>query len=196
MEQPETNPEPTNAVERFEAGLTTAKLGVMIAVAGLTMMFGALAIMYLSRHGDRLNYPFSPPGTLWVSTVLLLASSLTFRGALRAAKAEDDASLRRNVSLTLALGVAFVVSQVVAWVQLSQAGAFGQTNPFRNLFYILTGVHGFHVLLGIVWLAWCRSKANQGYFSAGNHQALELSSLYWHFMDITWIAFFALLMLA
>lgn len=173
--------------------VSTAKLAVTLLIVSLGSMFAAIAFLWIFRLRDRLNFVFKSPDVLWLSTFLLLASSLTFIFALRAVNKDDQVGLRRNVYLTAVLGGLFVISQLVAWGQLINAGVYAQNNPFSGLFYVMTGVHAFHVLIGLVWLGFIISLMNRAVFTSKKHLALSLSASYWHLMDVVWIVFFILL---
>lgn len=180
--------------EEFDDSISTPRLGMWIAISALGMMFGALALLYCLRLPDRLNYIFIPPKTLYVSTGLMLLSSWVMVLAVRAVRENDHSSLKKWLRLTLSLGGMFVVTQMFSWMQLSADGVFARTNPFSALFYIMTGVHGVHLIGGIIWIAWLLRLAGTGAFSARRHVGVELGSMYWHFMDVTWLLFFGLLM--
>ncbi|MCH8275638.1 MAG: heme-copper oxidase subunit III [Armatimonadetes bacterium] len=169
-----------------------AHLGMWLAVGALSMMFGALALLYLARLGEKPNFVFEAPEVLWLSTVLILASSATCHAGLRAVRRGNQGQFRNYAAVTLLLGLLFVASQAYAWVQLQQAGLADPTNPFSVLFWILTGVHAFHVLAGLGWIGYVLYGANRGVFTAKRHLAVDLSSIYWHFMDGVWVVFFAL----
>lgn len=174
--------------------ISTPRLGMWIAISALGMMFAALALLYVLRLPDRLNYVFVPPKSLYVSTLLILMSSWVVTLAVRAIRNDDVRLLIKWLKLTLILGGLFVVSQMFTWIQLSASGVFAKTNPFSALFYIMTGVHGVHLVGGIVWIAWVLKVARSGGYSAKKFIGVELGSMYWHFMDVTWLLFFGLLM--
>jgi cytochrome c oxidase subunit 3 len=173
--------------------ISTAKLAITLLIVSLASMFAAVAFLWVFRLRDRLNFVFKSPDILWLSTFLILASSVTFVLAVRAIRRDDQKGLRRNMYLTAILGGLFVVSQLVAWGQLINAGVYAQNNPFSGLFYVMTGVHAFHVLIGLVWLGFIISLMNRSAFTSKKHLAISLSASYWHLMDAVWIVFFILL---
>lgn len=175
-------------------GVRTRVLGMKLAVASLSAMFGALTILYLLQLPRKLEYPFEAPRSLWVSTVMILLSSLALWQGVRAIRVGDRGKLFARVSYTMLFGVLFLASQGFAWSELIRAQVFSPTNPVRDLFYVLTAVHGIHVLAGIAWLGFVVRKAYRGEYSRSAHLGIELFSMYWHFMGIVWIVFFAILM--
>lgn len=170
----------------------TARLGIWLFIGSLGAMFTALGTVWLYRLHDRLNYYFEAPKSLWLSTALLLASSVTMALAVRAVRKGDSQSLRKFLTATLSLGMGFLISQLFAWEQLWQAGLFAQSNPFSGLFYVMTALHALHLIGGLIWLFYVRRAA--AVFTAKKHLAVDLCSVYWHFMDIVWLAFFAVVM--
>jgi cytochrome c oxidase subunit 3 len=102
---------------------------------------------------------------------------------------------RRWWGLTSALGVAFLAGQVVAWQQLAAAGVFLASNPSNSFFYVLTGMHGLHLLGGIIALLFVgfRNRGDEGRLHQST--AVKVAGLYWHFMGALWVYLFLLLLL-
>jgi cytochrome c oxidase subunit 3 len=151
--------------------------------------------MYLYRIGDKPNYQFPWPSTLWLSTAAIIGSSLTLWLAQKAVARTEPKTARMNLGLTVGLGSVFVFAQLLSWILLAQSGVYAQTNPFAGLFYILTAVHGFHLLVGIGWIIYLYYLAKFGELKAKRHLALDLGAAYWHFMMIVWLVFFGLIVL-
>jgi len=176
-----------------------ARMGMWVALISLIMWFGALGMLYFSRMDEKLDYRFVPPKILWLSTALLLASSIPCQLGLLRIRQGDREGLLRFLTLTLFIGVLFIISQSIAWYQIWSeyvaTGQIGRKNPFTGLFYILTGVHAIHILGGIGWLWVVRNMAAKGFFSEKRHLAVYLSVMYWHFMDAVWVPFFVLIMI-
>lgn len=176
-----------------------ARMGMWIALISLIMWFGALGMLYFSRIDEKLDYPFVPPKILWLSTLLLLVSSIPCQLGLLSIRKGEKEGLLRFLTWTLFIGFLFIISQSIAWYQIWSdyvaTGQIGRKNPFTGLFYILTGVHAVHILGGIVWLWVVRNMAAKGLFSEKRHLAVYLSVMYWHFMDAVWVPFFILIMI-
>jgi cytochrome c oxidase subunit 3 len=175
--------------------LPLAKIGFWLLIGSLSTMFGALATAYGYRMSEKANYAFPWPPSLWISTLAIVVSSATLYIAQRKVA---EGRMRSGVNLlgvTVALGWAFVLSQIVSWLLLARAGFYAQTNPFAGLFYILTSVHGFHLLAGVAWLIYLFYLAKLGIMTSKKHLALDLGAIYWHFMMIVWLVFFALIVL-
>jgi cytochrome c oxidase subunit III len=168
---------------------------VQLSLAAIVMFFMALTSSFLVRKGLGNDWiSFALPRILWFNTFVLLASSATIEVARRQLRKGIAAAFNRWWALTTALGLMFLVGQLVAWRQLSAQGVFLITNPSSSFFYLLTALHGLHLLGGAVALFyvsfrnWKRSRITQS-------TAADLVSIYWHFMDGLWVFLFALLYL-
>jgi cytochrome c oxidase subunit 3 len=173
----------------------TAKIGMWLFVGSLSMFFAALVAAYAYRLDDKPNYYFPWPPSLWVSTGAIVLSSVTLWVAHRAVRAGLMRKGLGYLGTTLALGWIFVLSQFVAWLLLRHAGIFAPTNPIAGQFYLLTSIHGFHLIIGIGWLIYLFYLAKHGIITAKSHLALDLGALYWHFMTVVWIAFFVMIVI-
>jgi cytochrome c oxidase subunit 3 len=176
-------------------------MAMWLFLAALAMLFlaslaGYLAVRLRAETWPPAGSPRLPAG-LWISTLLLLVSSVTMHGALRGIRQGDAAALTRGLLLTLALGVAFLVSQVLNWSHLLTAHRLPmRANLYAFTFYLLTTLHGAHVLGGLVALLVAAQRARAGRYSSGSHAGVEYLSMYWHFLDAVWIVMFAVLMIA
>jgi cytochrome c oxidase subunit 3 len=176
------------------------RIGVWVAMGSILMLFVALTSAYIVRSAAAPDWkPVAMPKILWLSTGLLIVSSLTFEIARRSLKQQRDQLYTRWLINTAALGVGFVVSQLFAWRQLAKQGVYLSTNPYSSFFYLFTAAHGLHLLGGLLALAFLlirtrrRRETVEGELRrVGSADAV---SLYWHFMDALWIALFLLLML-
>lgn len=172
-----------------------AKIGFWLWVGSLSTMFGALAVTYGYRMSEKSNYAFPLPPSLWISTIAIVASSLTLVAAQRMVAQGKMRPAVTYLGSTVALGWVFVISQLVSWMLLARLGFYAQTNPFSGLFYVLTAFHCGHVLAGVGWIIYLYYLAKHGVLSAKRHLALDLGSVFWHFMMIVWLVFFTLFLL-
>ena len=123
-------------------------------------------------------------------TIVLIISSFTCQFAVWAIRRDDRTGFLRNMAVTIVLGIAFLIGQGYDYATLGfglSDGVFGTT------FYTLTGFHGAHVFGGVVMLSVVIYRGLAGQFSARHHDAVEATSLYWHFVDVVWIALFSTL---
>jgi cytochrome c oxidase subunit 3 len=133
------------------------------------------------------------PWELWFSTIMLLASSVTFELSRRALRRNDYPRFNLLLSLTTFLGVAFLVGQVMAWRHLASQGLFQAENQHSTFFYLLTSLHALHLLGGLVALIYLTVLALRLRIGSRQRNAVEVTALYWHFMDGLWIYIFLLL---
>ena len=185
---------------------TAASTGVWIAVATISMSFAAYTSALVVRQGASGDWlHFRLPSILWLNTALILASSATLETARRNhRRGGGDPSggvlalpgpVSRTVwwlDVTLALGILFLAGQLVAWRQLAGQGLYLATNPSSAFFYILTALHGLHLLGGFVGLLYVRHRVRRGPALAAG-PALGAATLYWHFMAVLWLYLLVLL---
>ena len=193
-----TGPTAIVEVERRQVGMPTPLLGMLLFIASEVMFFGGLFAAYFNSRAAHQGVWGPPEGAAPLEilpialpiTIILLSSSFTMQFAVWAIRRGDQRALKRWIGLTLALGVAFLLGQLYDYSQLG----FGIGDGiFCTSFYTLTGFHGAHVFGGAVGLTILLARSVQGQFSARNHIAVEAISMYWHFVDVVWIALFTTL---
>jgi len=168
--------------------------GMFIALAGILMFFMAFVSAYIVRK-DMPNsawIPLDVPRILWLNTLILVASSFTLARAHSRFAAKDDEGFRHWWATTTVLGILFVAGQIIAWHQLAAQGIFLASNPSSSFFYVFTGAHGVHLLGGILALLYVQFRATR---KVARGTAIEVVSMYWHFMDGLWVFLFLLLYL-
>lgn len=186
LEEGETASRPAPA-----APVATIGLGVFLAVVGA--LFALLASSYLMRMAGADWKPAPVPAILWFNTAVLAASS----GAMQIARTAAARSARERLETALAaaavLAVLFLVGQLSAWRQLNEAGYLASTNPANAFFYLLTGLHGLHLIGGLAALARTARLVWRGGDRAAASHSVDLCAVYWHFMLFVWLGIFALL---
>ena len=128
--------------------------------------------------------------TAIVLTIVLVISSFTCQLGVWAIRRGDHKGLVRAIGLTLVLGIAFLIGQAYDYATLGFGIADG---TFGTTFYTLTGFHGAHVFGGAIMLSVLLYRGLAGQFNSRHHDAVEATSLYWHFVDVVWIALFSTL---
>lgn len=167
--------------------LPTAKLGVWILLGVVTVIFSALVSAYVVRMGLP-DWKSSPkPGLLWLNTAVLAFSSLFFQRAAWAARKGEAWGVRTGVRLGGVLGMLFILGQLLAWGQLQSLGFGVSRNPSSSFFYLITALHGLHLLGGLV--AWAVVSLRP------TPLRIELCTLYWHFLLAVWVVLYGLLLL-
>src|SRR6478672_11837012 len=163
------------------------------------MTFGGLSAAYVVTATNRAVewHPFDLPVQVWISTTIILISSFVYHRGKVALDNFDQTSAKRWLTATAVLGAAFISSQLLAWLQLSERGLYFAGNPYAGFFYILTAVHALHVLGGIIALGSVVIGSWNGIYSDERWERLqtlgEVVGWYWHFMGCVWVVLFVLL---
>ncbi len=193
---PTLNQEAAHGAGHHEEHPDLRMLGFTLFLISEGMLFVGLFVAYLTFRAAAVTWP--PAGTPElekilpaVFTVILVASSGVIWLAEEALKHGNIAKFRLFLLLTTAMGTVFLAGQVYEWQHLEfglKSGLFGST------FYVLTGFHGLHVLIGILLqvVIFFRSL-KAGHYTPEKHFGVGATSLYWHFVDVVWIFLFALL---
>ncbi|MCB9832374.1 MAG: cytochrome c oxidase subunit 3 [Planctomycetes bacterium] len=179
--------------------LSASRLAVIFLCASIVMFFSA-AISALVIFRDQLgswpppNYP-DMRGPLWLSTALIAASSVAGFLAMAAARPEDRARFRALLALTLALGLAFCVSQGSIWRDISASSLTRiASSNFNALFYFITGLHVLHVGFGLIYLGRCVVGAGRADDFARLRHACGNCMIYWHFIGVVWLVLLGFLL--
>jgi cytochrome c oxidase subunit 3 len=144
--------------------------------------------------GERAQYHLAILPLVGPATILLIISSFTAQFAVWAIRRGDRTAFIRNLSVTVALGVVFLIMQAIDYALLGAEGiSLAGAGTFGTTYFTLTGFHGAHVFGGVIMLAVVLYRGMAGQFSARHHDAVEAASLYWHFVDVVWIVLFSLL---
>jgi heme/copper-type cytochrome/quinol oxidase subunit 3 len=180
-------------------GLNTFKLGFWVFLGSETLFFGSLISTYMVYKRESVVGPFSHeilniPLTS-VSTFVLLMSSLAMVLALDAAQRGWRKGLLGWLMAVAVLGSLFLGFQAYEFTEFYHEGLKLQTNLFGSSFFILTGFHGAHVTIGVIWLLALWNEALKGKLPPSRALTLEIAGLYWHFVDIVWIVIFTLIYL-
>ncbi|TDW35748.1 cytochrome c oxidase subunit 3 [Rhizobium azibense] len=166
-------------------------LGIFLAVVGA--LFALLISAYSMRMAAADWWATPIPGLLWVNTAALALSSVALEWAKGEARRGRSDIMRVALLLGLATAFLFLAGQVMAWRELAAAGYVLADNPANSFFYMLTGLHGLHILGGLAVLGRTTGRAFDSRFPARRlYLSLELCAVYWHFMLFVWVALFAL----
>ena len=170
----------------------TALFGLWAFLGTISMLFIGFTSAYLIRRASVDWRPLSPPWILWANTAALLASSLTLQAARKRLREWDLRGLFPWVAATGVLGVLFLAGQLLAWRRLAAQGIFLASNPHNSFFYMLTGLHGLHLLGGLLWFAAVLVQVRRMAYTPGE-DGLRLFATYWHFLGVLWLYLLVLL---
>jgi heme/copper-type cytochrome/quinol oxidase subunit 3 len=189
----------TSHAPHTSLGVDSQKLGIWTLIGSEAVFFSALIVTYMINRGRSVAGPL-PQNTLDIgltafNTFVLLASSLTMVSAL----ASIDQGNRRGAKLfliaTALLGLTFLGGQSYEFNKLYHEGVSLGSNLFGATFFTLTGFHGAHVFVGVIWITFVLVRVYRGRITQEKHIAVELVGLYWHFVDLVWIIIFTIVYL-
>lgn len=183
-----------NAHEGRAYALPRAQLGLRVLLGSITVLLSLFIIAYSDRMTVVDWHPLPEPWLLWLNTGFLILSSVTMQKGLIAARRGQGESAKSSLLLAGGCAIVFLIGQLAVWQQLIALGYFAAGNPANAFFYLLTALHGLHLLGGLV--AWGRIIAGTGRTTdpAVLCARIELCALYWHFLLVVWLVFFALLL--
>ena len=175
-----------------------ASTGVSIGLCAIAMSFAALSSALIVRKGSGDWRHIALPSLLYLNTAILAISSLTLEIGRRRIPAymRTAGTVGRNPRLwlegTLALGLAFVASQLIAWRQLAGSGFYIATNPSSSFFYVLTAGHALHLFAGLFGLVLVLHRSSRPVPTL-RKSTLDATAYYWHFMGVLWVYLLLLL---
>ena len=174
--------------------ISKGQIGVWILLAAIIMFFAGLSSAYIVLRGVPTWQSIELPWMLWPNTLILLLSSIALDISRRAVRRNDLQSMKGWLVVAGLLGMGFLVGQLAAWRQLLNAGVYVPSTQQSGFFYILTGLHGLHLVGGVGALGFVLLRALKNRLTAFNYEPLKLCALYWHVMDALWIYLFMLLL--
>ncbi|WP_432977508.1 aa3-type cytochrome oxidase subunit III [Dactylosporangium sp. CA-233914] len=173
-------------------------VGTIVWLSSELMFFAALFAMYFSiraaapelweRHTEALKIPYA-----LTFTVILVLSSITCQIGVFRAERGDVHGLRRWFALTFVMGLIFVLGQVNEYRTLVSEGIKINGDGYGSMFYLTTGFHGLHVTGGLIAFVIYLIRTTMGRFTPAQATAAIVVSYYWHFVDVVWIALFAMI---
>ena len=190
---------PYTVEARPDTGLTNGKVGIWLFLASEVMLFGALFSTYILLRVGSTEWPHGEL-SVWlgaINTVILISSSVTMVMAWASLKLNDWGKHRLYLGLTLALAALFLANKYFEYSEHVANGEIPAHSTFLAIYYTLTGLHGLHIIGGMVVMAYLFGpgaklwKKNQEQFA----NRVEATGLYWHFVDLVWIFLFPVLYL-
>ena len=171
-----------------------AKIGLISFIAVVTSLFALFLSAYLIRMKLGDWRPLPEPNLLWLNTAILVLASFAFQLTRGAATRGQLLTVKIGLVAGGACTSLFLLGQLVAWQQLNASGYFMAGNPANSFFYLLTALHGLH-LLGGMWV-WGRTTVRlfAGADTRSVRLSVELCAVYWHYLLFVWVGLFALLL--
>ena len=177
------------------SAVPVAKIGLGVLLAALGSLFALFISAYLMRMQLADWRPVPKPTLLWINTGVLMLSSAALQWTRTAADRRDLGGVRTGLLAAAAAAFVFLVGQLFAWQQLTSTGYFLTSNPASSFFYLITALHGFHLIGGAVALGGVIVRSWRGFDADRLRLSLDLCSMYWDFLLLMWLVLFGLLLL-
>ena len=163
------------------------KFALWLFIVSIIMIFASLPSDFIVKQGDGSWLDYNLPSMFWFTTVVIIISSGLLQWGYFAAKQDQLIKLRILLALTLVLGLVFLVGQWLAWGQLVSMDVYFVCNPGGSFIYVLTGLHAFHLISGIVFLIIVLISALNHKVHSRNLVRIEMCTTYWHFLGALWV---------
>jgi cytochrome c oxidase subunit 3 len=171
------------------------KFGMWLFMVSVVMLFVAFTSAYVVKQSDGVWLDFELPALFDYTTAIIILSSVSMHWALIAARKNLIKMIRLALGVTFALGVLFLVGQYLAWGELVEAGVYFVGNPSGSFLYVLTGVHGVHLISAVIFLIFVLISAFQYKVHSKSLIQLEICTTYWHFLGGLWLYLYLFLAL-
>lgn len=184
---------------RKPIGMNPVKFALWLFMVSVIMIFGALTSAYIVRRAEGNWLDFEMPTMFWITTAIILLSSITMHWAYLALKKDNFETAKVAMTITMVLGIAFLAGQFMGWKQLVENGIYlvsGESSGVSGSFlYIISGLHGVHVISAVIVLLVMLVLVFKFQVHAKNLNAIEMCTTYWHFLDGLWLYLFIFLLL-
>tara|TARA_B100001123_G_scaffold62285_1_gene68184 strand:+ start:891 stop:1526 length:636 start_codon:yes stop_codon:yes gene_type:complete len=171
-----------------------AKLGVRTIMIVSTVIFSLFVVSYSDRMLVHDWKSLSEPWLLWINTIILILTSLVFHKSKIYSEKDEFDKARNALLLVGFLSFAFITGQLLVWQYFISIGQYASTNPANAFFYLLTALHGLHLLGGLFFWGRATTKLfTENFNVTKTKQAIELCAIYWHFLLIVWFILFGLM---
>jgi len=172
------------------------KFSMWLFIMSVVMIFAALTSAYIVRQGEGDWRLFELPSILWANSAVIILSSIGMHWALLAAKRDNLQTVKTATIATSILGVSFLVGQFIAWGNLVDNGVhFSAANPSESFLYVLTGLHGLHLVSGVIFLLIVLVSTFKYQVHSKNLARIQMCATYWHFLGGLWLYLFIFLLL-
>ena len=171
------------------------KFALWLFMVTVLMVFAALTSAYIVRQAEGNWLEYELPEIFWVTSGIVLLSSVSMQVAYFAAKKDNFIGLRIAMVLTVLLGFAFLVGQWYSWVALVDREVFFVGNPAGSFLYVFTGLHALHLISGVIFLIIVLISTFRYKVHSQALNTLEMATTYWHFLGGLWLYLFLFLLL-
>jgi cytochrome c oxidase subunit 3 len=176
----------TQTLSEYKTQLLRNRLGLWLFMISETFLFGGILISRIVLWGG--TRPHLEQGLAFVLTFALLASSFFMNRAETAIALGDLTEFKRGIKWTIALGTLFLLGVVA--LEWPTSGLRASQDAYGAVFFMMTGMHAFHVLTGVILLVIIYRNGKNGLYTPERYWAVEAAAIYWHFVDVVWIFFY------
>lgn len=171
------------------------KFALWLFLVTIFMIFAALSSAYIVRQSDGNWVIFDLPNLFLVTTGIILISSATMHWTYLSVKRDNHESAKLAIVITTILGIAFLIGQFMAWGQMVENSIHLVGNPSGSFVYIISGLHGLHIIGGVVFLLVVTASIFKVKIHSKNLLQIEMCATYWHFLDGLWLYLFVFLLI-
>ena len=171
------------------------KFALWLFIVTVIMIFAALTSAYIVRQADGNWVIFELPGLFLVTTAIILVSSGTMHWAYLSVKKDNLEAAKLAIAITTVLGIGFLVGQYLAWGELVKNNVHLVGNPSGSFVYVISGLHGLHIIGGVIFLIVVLVSIFQLKVHSKNLLRIEMCATYWHFLGGLWLYLFVFLLL-
>jgi cytochrome c oxidase subunit 3 len=182
-----------------EEGMSRGMAGMVLFIASEVMLFGGLFACYFYVRNQAVSWP--PAGiekelsipTAAILSAILISSSVFAHVGILALRANNRTLFRIGIAGAIVLGTIFIGGQIYEWLSLMDEGLEAHSNVYGSTFYLITGFHGSHVIVGLLMLVLVFIRATWDDFTPSRHVFADAAVLYWHFVDVVWVFVFTII---
>lgn len=171
------------------------KFALWLFMVTVVMLFAAFTSAYIVRQSEGDWLQFNLPQAFWITSGIIILSSITMHWAYVSAKKDNLDAVKLAMGITTLLGVAFLVGQFIAWGELVDRNVYFVGNPAGSFVYVFSGLHGVHLVGGVVFLLIVLIQTFRYKVHAKSLDQIEMCATYWHFLDGLWLYLFLFLLL-
>ncbi|MCC5929817.1 MAG: cytochrome c oxidase subunit 3 [Cyclobacteriaceae bacterium] len=171
------------------------KFALWLFIVTVVMVFAALTSAYIVKQSEGNWLDFELPSAFFISSVIIVLSSIALHWSYYAARKDNLFGLKAGLILSLTLGLLFLVAQYISWVQLVERNVYFVGNPSGSFIYVFTGLHGAHLVSGLIFIFVIIYKAFRLKIHSRSLTSFEMCLTYWHFLGALWLYLYIFMMI-
>jgi len=185
----------TSPTAKRPMSMEPKKFALWLFIVSVVMFFAAFTSAYIVRQADGNWFHYDIPSVFYYSTVIILLSSATMHWATLATKQDDIPKIKLALIITTVLGFGFLITQFIGYKVLVAADVYFVGNPSGSFFYVITGVHGLHIVSGIIYLLITLASSFKFKIHSKSMLQVEMCATYWHFLGVLWVYLLVFMMM-